>query len=183
MAAIGGVGKELGDAGFPRGVTQSGRDFRKRDENEFAVEHARMGNLQFRRVDGFHPIEKNVEINEAWAFGKDLAAAHAGFDEAKRAEETECVEFGLPFDHGIEKPVLIKEVHRLGFVDAGHALDANAHIGKVEESRAEIFFPFADVGAERDVSVDHAGDPGRGKRFRGRDYRTPARRRSMPSME
>ena len=55
-------------------------NFGERDEHEIALEHTRMWDLEFRRVDGGVIVEKNVEVDETRPFGESFLAAHVGFD-------------------------------------------------------------------------------------------------------
>ena len=64
-------------------MAEVGGDFGQRGENEVPLEHARVRNLQLGLVDGDVVVEENVEIDEAGAFRKRLAAAHVGFDLAE----------------------------------------------------------------------------------------------------
>jgi hypothetical protein len=49
-------------------------------EDEIALQHARMRDLQFGRVDGRLVVKKNVEVDQARPFGEGFLATHPGFD-------------------------------------------------------------------------------------------------------
>src|SRR6202035_4248712 len=80
-------GEQLWDAGLPAGMAKIRSDFRKRDEHEFSLEHAWVGNLQFGRVNRFVAVEQNVQIDFPRPLCEGFFAAHAGFDDAKRAQQ------------------------------------------------------------------------------------------------
>ena len=61
------------------------RDFGERRQNEFAFEHSRMRDLQFGSSDRLIAEEKDVDVEEARAFGEGLYAAEFGFDCAERS--------------------------------------------------------------------------------------------------
>ena len=65
----------------------AGSNFGERREDEFANEHARMRNLQFRRFDGLVTVEENIQVDQARTFRNEFLATHAGFDSAQRAQQ------------------------------------------------------------------------------------------------
>jgi hypothetical protein len=132
-----------------------GSDFGEGGEDEIALKHAGMGDLQGGRVDGFVSVEKNVEIDEARSFGEGLLAAHFGFDATEGGEELRRSQIGLRFEDRVEKPGLVEVVDRLGFVDAREFRDVNRGLRHAADGFAEIGLAIADVGAEREVNGGH----------------------------
>jgi len=118
-AAVGGMGKEFRGVGRPGGMAESGSDFGQGCEDEIAQEHARMGNLEVGRIDDVVAVEKDVEIDEARAFGEGFFAAHLRFDVAEGSEELRSREVSLRFEDGVKEPGLVKVIDGFGFVDAG----------------------------------------------------------------
>lgn len=55
-------------------------NFRERHENEIALQHARVRDLEVWRFDGRVVIKKNVEVDQARSFGEGFLASHPGFD-------------------------------------------------------------------------------------------------------
>jgi RHS repeat-associated protein len=61
--------EELGGGGAPLRMLYVGGEFGQRDEDETAQVHARMGELQFRGVNGLLPIEQDVDVDQSRAAG------------------------------------------------------------------------------------------------------------------
>ena len=55
------------------------RNFGEGHENKIALEHTWMRDLEVRCVDGGVVVEKNIEVDKAWALGESFLAAHPGF--------------------------------------------------------------------------------------------------------
>ena len=138
-------------------MAEVGGDFGQRGENEVPLEHARVRNLQLGLVDGDVVVEENVEIDEAGAFRKRLAAAHVGFDLAEGGKEFAGGEKGFGKHGGVEEPGLVKVVDRFGLIEGGDSLDANGVAVEKMHRFAEVLCAIADIGAERDVGGGHWG--------------------------
>jgi hypothetical protein len=93
------------------------RDFGERRQNEFAFEHSRMRDLQFGSNDRLLAEEKDVDVEEARAFGESFSAAQLGLDGAKGMQELDGSRIGFTFDDAIEEPGLVEVIDRLGFVE------------------------------------------------------------------
>lgn len=68
---------KFGDGLCPSRMREVGDDFGQGNEDEFALEHARMRHLQFRRVNGLVAVKKNIYVNQPRPFWHKLFAAHA----------------------------------------------------------------------------------------------------------
>ncbi len=97
-------------------------DFGQRRENELALEHARMRDLQFGSVERQIAEEKNVYIKEPWTFGEGFLAAELRFDGAKSTEDIDRLGIGFAFDDAIQEPGLVKIIDRFSFVEGGNFL-------------------------------------------------------------
>ena len=146
-------------------MAQRGGNFRQRNEDETPFEHARMRNLQFRRIQCFVTVEKNVQIDEPRALRNGFSAPHARFNDVQGAEKVQGIEFGGAFECGIKEPVLVEIVKRFGFIDAGDTADVHAEFGEMLKRGAEVFLAFPDVGAEGDINGVHRRRPPRERRF------------------
>ena len=94
-----------------------GRDFGQRRENELALEHAGMRDLQFGSVERQIAEEKDVYIEQPRTFGEGFLAAESRFDGAKSAEEIDGLGVGFACDDAIEEPWLVEIIDRFGFVE------------------------------------------------------------------
>src|SRR5712672_135372 len=101
------------------------RDFGERRQNEFAFEHSRMRDLQFGSNDRLLAEEKDVDVEEAQAFGESFSAAQLGLDGAKGMQELDGSRIGLTFDYAIEEPVLVEVIDSLGFVEGRNFMHMN----------------------------------------------------------
>lgn len=157
-ALVVGTGVQIRSGGGPGGMAKGGGDFGERCEDELALEHAGMRNLQVRGVDGVIAIEEDVEIDKAWAFGERLLASHLRFDVAEGGEELRGGEVGLGFEDGVEEPGLVEIIDGLGFVDGRELYDVDAGLGKKANGFAKIGFAVADVSAESEIGRGHGRD-------------------------
>jgi hypothetical protein len=127
--------------------------FGEGDEDEAALEHAGVGDLQVRLGDGFQAVEEDVQVEESRTFGDKFVAAEGSFDATEGAEESSSGESGFGVEDAIEEPGLVEEVHGLGFVESGDAEDADARLFEGGEGGAEIGGAVAQVGAEGEVDL------------------------------
>jgi hypothetical protein len=98
------------------------RDFGERRENELALEHAGMGDLQFGSVERQVAQKKDVYIEEARSFGESFFAAELRFDGSEGMEKFDGLGIGFAFDDAIEEPGLVEVIDRLGFVEGRNFL-------------------------------------------------------------
>src|ERR1700751_2106012 len=89
----------------------------KRRQDELALEHSGMRDLQFGSIERQIAEKQDVDIEEARSFGESFLAAELRFDGAKGAEEIDGLQIGCAFDDAIEEPRLIEIVDRLGFIE------------------------------------------------------------------
>jgi hypothetical protein len=68
-ALVLGGGEELGGGGAPLCMRDVRCKLGQRGEDETAQVHARMGDLQFRGVNGLLPIEQDVDVDQSRAAG------------------------------------------------------------------------------------------------------------------
>ena len=136
-------------------MTESGRDFGKWNQDEVALKHAGMRNLEISGGNSVVAIEKDVEIDEARPLGEGFSAAHLRFDVAECAEKLKGGENRLRFEDGVEEPGLVEEVDGLGFVNAGYLYDGDTGFGEETDGLAQVFLAVTNVGAERQVNGRH----------------------------
>ena len=98
------------------------RDFGERRQNEFAFEYSRMRDLQFGSNDRLIAEEKDVDVEEARAFGESFSAAKLGLDGAEGMQEIDGLRIRCAFDDAIEEPGLVEVIDRLGFVEGRNFL-------------------------------------------------------------
>lgn len=96
-----------------------GRDFRERREDETARSHGGMWDGKRGCVENLIAEQKDIEIDNARAFGLGATASHGFFYGKQRRHELGRGSFGIEGDGGVEKPGLIGEVDRLGLVERG----------------------------------------------------------------
>ena len=130
-------------------------NFGQGDKHEIALEHTRMRDLEFRRVDRGVIVEKNVEVDETRPFGKGFPAAHAGLHVTEGAEQRCRRKTGLGREDGVEKPGLVVIIDRFGFVNARKPEHMDARFGEEANGFAQVFFAIANVGAERQIDISH----------------------------
>ena len=61
-------------------MVKVGGDFSQWGQDEVALKHARMRDLQVRLIDRAFGVKKDVQVNEPRAFGERLVAAQVRFD-------------------------------------------------------------------------------------------------------
>lgn len=149
------MGEEVGNVGWPGRMAKVRRDLGERSEDEIALEHAGMGDLQVRRVDGFVGVEEDVQIDQPRTFGKGLLAAHFGLDAAKSGEKLRGGKIGLRFEDGVEEPSLVEVVDGLGFVDTRELGDVNRGLCETADGFTEIALAIADVRTKREIDRGH----------------------------
>lgn len=126
-------------------------DFGEGNQHELALEHARVGDLQFGRGDGLIAIYKDIDVEEAGAFGESFFAAEVVFDGAEGMEEREWREVCFGLNGAIEEPRLVEVVHGGGFVERGEFLRLNASGGQGGDGGLQVGGAVAEVGAEGEV--------------------------------
>ena len=126
-------------------------DFGEGNQHELALEHAWVGNLQFRRGDRLIAIYKDIDVEEAGAFGESFFAAEVVFDGAEGVEEREWREVCFGLNRAIEEPRLVEVVHGGGFVEGGEFLRLNASDGQGGDGGLQVGGAVAEVGAEGEV--------------------------------
>jgi len=146
-------------------------DFGQRGQDEVALKHARVRDLQVRLLDRAVGVKKDVEVDEAGAFGERLVAAHVGFDLAEGGEEFVGRKTGFGTESGIEEPGLVEVVDGLGFVEARDSFDADGMAVEELDGFAEVVGSVANVGAKGDVHGGHW------EYFRAEEWRAVGRRR------
>jgi hypothetical protein len=98
-------------------VTEIGSDFEQRFENESPLQHAGMRNGELRRLYDVVAIEKEVDVNKARPLGTACASAAAfAFDPLQDREKLQWERTGLGGCRDIEKPGLVPDILRFGFV-------------------------------------------------------------------
>jgi len=97
-------------------VNSPGADFGEGDEDEAAEGQARMRDVEFGRVNDGVGVKKNVDIDEAGAFGNAALATEGAFDGENRFHQVLRRQIRFSFDNRIEEPILFEEFDGLGFV-------------------------------------------------------------------
>lgn len=126
-----------------------GSQFGQRDKDETTKVQARMRDLEFGSRDRFGTMEKDIQIDEAGTFGDFFSAAHLGFDGLQGVKKKKWIEGRFGFDDAIQKPRLVEQIHRLGFVNGGSAFQGDARRAEYPNSRTKIGEAVAEVRAER----------------------------------
>ncbi len=72
--------------------------------------------------------EKDVDVEEARAFGESFSAAKLGLDGAEGMQELDGLRIGFTFDDAIEEPGLVEVIDRLGFVEGRNSTHTIAYI-------------------------------------------------------
>ena len=120
-------------------------------EHEAAIRHARMRNLQLRRVDDGFFIEENVDVDSAGAFRYDSFPAQIALDLSNACEQIARRKSSPDFYNLIEEPGLLAHLLRLGLVDGGSPQDLYAFIFETFQSLAKIRLAVAEVRSEREI--------------------------------
>jgi hypothetical protein len=136
-------------------VSELGGDFGEGDQDEVALEHPGMGNLESGLVDDEIVVQKDVEINEARAFGDRFVVAHVRFNAAKGGEQLGRREIGLRFERGVKEPRLVEVIDGFSFVEGRKFDDCDGGVFKELQSAAKIGFAVAEIGAEGEIDGGH----------------------------
>lgn len=102
------------------GMPKIGGELDERLENEAALQHSGMGNRQVRRFDDVLSVEQDVQVDGARALG--ASSAHSTsfpFHAQENGEELQREVAGLADGNDIQKPGLVFEILRFGFVEGG----------------------------------------------------------------
>jgi hypothetical protein len=137
-------------------VAKIGSDFGQRDEDEVALKHAQMRDVEARCIDDGVIVEQDVEVDEAGAVGEWFAAAHVGFNAAESRKKLVGGEAGGGLEDSVEEPGLVEVVDGFRLVEAGEFDDSNGGVFEELNSAAKVGFTIANVGAEREVDGGHA---------------------------
>lgn len=126
-------------------------DFGEGNQHEFTFQHARVGDLQLGCGHGLIAIYKDIDVEEAGAFGESFFAAEVVFDGAESVEEREWREVCFGLNGAIEEPRLVEVVHGGGFVEGGEFLQLNASGAQGGDGGLQVGDAVAEVGAEGEV--------------------------------
>jgi hypothetical protein len=108
-------------------MLELGGDFDEGGQDEFALQHAWMGDLQLWHLQRLIAEEKDVDVEQAGAFGEGLLAAELRFDGSERSEQIERVLVGFASDDTVEEPGLIEIVDGFGFVKGRNLAGVKSH--------------------------------------------------------
>jgi hypothetical protein len=137
-AGIGASREQVARGCRPGWMLELRRDFGERRQNEFAFEHSRMRDLQFGSKDRLIAEEKNVDVEEARAFGESFSAAKLGLDGAEGMQELDGLRIGFTFDDAIEEPGLVEVIDRLGFVEGRNFMQMKICRGQRGDGGAQV---------------------------------------------
>ena len=113
-----------------------GGDLGKRHQNETALGHAGMRNLETALVHDRRAEQQDVHINNARAFRREAQSTHRALDIQQRLHEPLRRQFRFDFHHAIQKPFLVAQFDRLGFVRRRLLHDVHAvHGQRVNRTR------------------------------------------------
>src|ERR1035441_6311042 len=126
------------------------RDFRQRFQHESPFRHRRMRHRQRWRVDVGCAEEQDVDVDDARPLGLRSLPSHGALDSQHSGEELARDEF-CAYGHGtIQKPWLLGELDRLGFVERRNL----PHIAEIEEVTycgPDVYLPVSEVGTQREI--------------------------------
>src|SRR5579859_8106696 len=105
-----------------------------------------MGDLQFGGGDGLVAIYKDIDVEEAGAFGEGFFTAEAVFNGADGVEEGEGCEVCFGLQGAIEEPGLVEVVDRGGFIEGGEFLRVDASGGQGGDGGLQVGGAVAEVG-------------------------------------
>jgi hypothetical protein len=128
-----------------------GGDFDEGFQNEAALMHGGVGDLQAGLIE--HAISKkhNIDVDGASAFVFHAEAPHGGFDPQGELEQSPGGLIGVDGGDAVKEPGLIGDVDRLSLVERGGSEEPASHV-QLNDRRAQIRGAIAEVGAERQVS-------------------------------
>jgi hypothetical protein len=132
----------------------------ERDENKLSFREAGVGNVEIAFVENECAVEKDVEVERAWAISNagGSIAAEVSFDVEKGVEESSGGKSGLERNHGIDEARLLGKPHRLCGVKGRAADDAADGVEAISGGGEGDFRRTGrtgDVGAHPDVSGLH----------------------------
>src|SRR4029077_4656762 len=110
--------------------------------------HSRMRNLQLTSVDDEVSEQEHIDVDRARAFRNSALATHSQFDGLKAREQEPGEKLRLPFHNEVQKPRLVMEVLRLGFINRGSTQDVNPRGLEPLQRREQVLLTVAEVGTE-----------------------------------
>jgi hypothetical protein len=137
-AGIGASREQVARGCRPGWMLELRRDFGERRQNEFAFEYSRMRDLQFGSNDRLIAEEKDVDVEDARAFGESFSAAKLGLDGAEGMQELDGLRIGFTFDDAIEEPGLVEVIDRLGFVEGRNFMHMKICRGQHGDGGAQV---------------------------------------------
>jgi len=112
-----------------------------------------MRNLQLLRSDDEVSEQENIDVNWARAFRHPALAAYSQLDGLKTREQELGEKLRLHFHNQIQKPRLIMEILRLGFINRRPAQNVNARSLDPLQRREQVRLAVADVGTQGKKSL------------------------------
>jgi len=125
----------------------------ERFQDEAALAHSRMRNLQLLRSDDEVSEQENIDVDGARAFRYSALATHSQFDGLKAREQEPGEKLRLHFHHEVQKPGLIMEILRLRLIDRRPAEDVNACGFEPLQRREQVRLAVTEIGTEGKKSL------------------------------
>ena len=137
--------------GFPEsGMARFGSDLDQRFQNKPALVHCRMRNLQARLIH--HPIPKqhNVDIDLAGTFLAHAKTSHRRFDPQRKLQQFSWRLIRFNRCHAVQKPRLVRDVHRLGLIQCGDRQQPARYV-QLCERLAQVGRTISQVRSQRQI--------------------------------
>jgi hypothetical protein len=133
-------------------VTELGSDFEQGLENESPLQHVGMRNDELRHLYDVVAIEKEVDVDKARPLGTACAsAATFAFDPLQDREKLQWERTGLGGCRDIEKPGLVLDILRFGFVKGRPDDDVDVFGFEASQSLLNILPTVAEIRSQREV--------------------------------
>jgi hypothetical protein len=122
----------------------------QRLQHKPALVHRRVRNFQARFIDHTISKQQDIDVNDARPFVPNPPAAHPLFDRKSEGQQVARRLGGFQRNRAVEKPRLIMEIYRLGFVKAGRC-GHGSRLCQTFEGITKIGYAIAHVRSQRQV--------------------------------
>jgi len=130
-------------------MAKAGSQIIQWNENEAAVSEARVRNLQLWQVDDLIAKEQNIHVDHAWAIADAPRSAEIAFDLVQRFEQFVRLAVPLHLDDAIQKPRLLAQIHRLGFIQRALANHPDVSLPETGDRAGNVSIALSQVRSQR----------------------------------
>ena len=96
-------------------------------------------------------VEKDIQIDDAWAAREQFSASESALDSLQRMEQLARQEQGLSLHDAVQKPRLRAKIQRLGFIQRRSAKNVHTCFGQGRDGALEVRGAVAKIRTEGEV--------------------------------